>query len=362
MPSDSSASETFSGNATFRAGAIDGLLITPDAPDDRYQFFDSLRMSILSSLQLADPSAQLGPAVFVRSIRPREAAAQFGDPTLVYDVDLQNPTQWEGRLVFAAQHGTGGWAVPMPGGQASQAVKALIDGGHGDFPFATVYPGTRIISCAVEGAAAGDKTLKLALPATSRTISLSDLAAVLELVRAEGLITPNVCPPGVWSDPAGYVPGVETERLLQWCVASEMRAQFRPILAEREQVTAVGRIDICLTDPATTDPSAQFPAVVELKALRSKFSSGNPVSERSNVAAVASGMRQAKAYRVKKKALLGILACFDLRQAKDDILAHATVQKAQTRYYDDQMGVTILPIYGSPDDAQDELATNVTVA
>src|SRR5690606_13597279 len=117
-----------------------------------------------------------------------------------------------------------------------------------------------------------------------------------------------------------------------------------------------GRIDICLTDPNAVAPAERHPAVVELKALRSRSSSGEAISERQNLAAVAGGMRQAKSYRVTKKAIVGVLACFDLRQTKTDLLGNETVKKALVRYYDDRMAVTLLPIYGLPEDAQEEVA------
>jgi hypothetical protein len=81
------------------------------------------------------------------------------------------------------------------------------------------------------------------------------------------------------------------------------------------------------------------------------------VTDRSNVAAIVSGMRQAKAYRVKKDAALGVLACFDLRKTKADLLTYAAAVKAQTRYFDPQMSMTMLPLYGLPEDAQEEVAT-----
>jgi hypothetical protein len=357
MPSDS-VSPGFIHDAAFRAGAVEGLLALPQASDDRLQFFEALRMSVLASLQEVDPDSSLSPTIFVRSLRPRETAAEFGTPTRVFDIEFRDPKQWQGQLVFTAQHGSGGWSVPLPGGDLTQAVKRLIDKGLGELPIATVYPRKRIISCAADGAAADGLTLKLGLPIDTRSISLQDIEEVLEIIRKDGLITPAVCPPNLWNDPEHYVPSEQVERLLQWCVASEMRAHFRPILAEREQIATVGRIDICLTDPSSVEQEKRHPAVVELKVLRSKTSNGEAVNERSNLAAVVSGMRQAKAYRVIKKAALGVLACFDLRREKNDVLSNATPLKAHGRYFDDRMAVTVLRIYGVPEHAQEEVAAN----
>lgn len=357
MPSDKAETSPFTSDSAFRSGATEGLLLVAEAPNDRLQFFESLRMSVLSSLEKPiAPANPPPPTIFVRALRPREAASKFGAASIVTDIELRNPAQWAGKLVFTAQHGTGGWAVPMPGDDLNQAMEMLIEHGHGDDPIATLYADIRVISCAVGGAVADEQSMKLALPDAPRPITLGDIHDVLQLVRREGLMTPSVCPPNLWSDPASYLPSTETERLLQWCVAAEMRAHFRPVLAEREQITAVGRIDICLTNPHAKTAEARHPAVIELKALRSKSSTGTAVTERSNIAAIASGLRQAKAYRVTKKAILGVLACFDLRQKKTALLENDIVKKARGRYSDDRMAVSLLPIYGQPEDAQEEVA------
>ena len=345
----------FPAGPTLRDGAAEGLLLRPEAPDDRFEFVEALRMGVLASLELASSIDGRPTSVFVLSHRPREVAVAFGAASRVYDLDLNGPEQWEGMLVFAARQATNGWAVPMPAGGLQGALDLLIAHGQGDAALAVVYPSKRTLSFSAEGATTNSASLRLALPAGTKTVTLKDLTEILEVLRTEALVTPAVCPPILWADAANYVPSTETERLLQWCVASELRAHFRPMLAEREQVTPIGRIDICLTD-LRAGATLRHPAVIELKALRSKSSSGKKVDERDSVAAVAGGLRQAKAYRVKKQAGVGLLACFDLRQAKTDLLAHETVKRAHGRYFDSCMAVSILPIFGAPADAQDEIA------
>lgn len=231
MPSESDKNPpAFANDAVFIEGAAAGLLRTSDAPNDRYRFFEAVRMSVLESLSRTSVESPTSPAIFVRSLRPREAASHFGTPTFVFDLDLRDASQWSGRLLFTAQHGTGGWAVEMPGADLGNAFNALIEASFGEDPIAVVYPQDRVISCAVEGASAGAATLRLSLPPAARDISLKDLIEVLEILRQEGLMTPAVCPPTLWKNPGKYIPSTETERLLQWCVASEMRLISGPYL------------------------------------------------------------------------------------------------------------------------------------
>lgn len=355
MPQHSEFSDNLVADDAFRVGSAEGLIAAPDAPDARFEFFDAIRSSVLASFETG-PELTPDVGLFVRALRPREAALKFGSPTVVRDLDLRPASQWQGRLVFAAQHGTGGWSVPILGGDLNQCITNLIDMGFGDEPAAVVYPHRKVISCSLDGLASTGASLKLTLPRYTRQLSLQDIKEVIGIIRSEGLLTPAVCPPNLWSDPANYVPSTETERLLQWCVASEMRAHFRPIIAEREQITAVGRIDICLTNPLEAQGAARYPAIVELKALRSRTSGGISVSERSNLASIIGGLRQAKAYRKKKEAGLGVLTCFDLRKDKTDLLAHETVVRARSRYEDSSLSVLMMPLYGDPQDAQEELA------
>ncbi|TPM45633.1 hypothetical protein FJ951_17540 [Mesorhizobium sp. B2-2-3] len=356
MPLDKSFVDGLLEDVAFRAGAAQGLMRSADAPDKQSEFFENVRNTLLRSLEI-DVEEVWAPALFVLAETPRVTAGKYGQPTKLQDLDLQSPQQWSGKLVFAAQHGSNGWAVPIPEGSVAGAVNALISGGDGHHPAVTFYPEKRVLGCSATGVGSEEKTLRLSLPKASRQVTLNDLREVMELVRQEGLLIPDICPPQVWQKPNGYVPGPETERVLQWCLAAEMRGYFRPILIQREQAVNVGRIDILFTDP-TAQPNARHPAVVEVKVLRSFGSTELPISPSTNLYSLVKGMGQAKAYRRVKKAKLGALAVFDLRKIKTDLLASAFVQKAADRFYDEQMETIMLPMYGVVEHAQAEMAAN----
>lgn len=345
----------FLSDKLFREGAAEGLRRVTDAPDATSEFFENVRSNLLKSLEL-DSEEPLKPAIFVLVAVPRQIASLYGTPAKIHDVELQGSNQWAGKLIFAAKHGTAGWAVPLIGNSVPDTIQAILAKSHGEHPAAVFYPEKRIISCAANGLAADSPSVRLSLPKNARELTMDELKRVMELVRQEGLITPSVCPPNVWSVPANYIPATETETQLQWCLAAEMRGYFRPLLVEREQVVSVGRIDICFTDLNAYGPEERHPAVVEVKVLRSYGSGKSPISEQTNIFALIRGMGQAKSYRVKKQAKLGALACFDLRKVKAPIIEHEAVQKATERYYDDRMATVMLPLYGIAEDAQDEIA------
>lgn len=354
MPLDNNFVDGLLADTAFKAGAVQGLMRSADAPDKQSKFFENVRDTLLKSLEI-DVEVVWAPALFVLAETPRVMAAKYGQPTKLQDLDLQSPQQWSGKLVFAAQHGSNGWAVPIPEGTVTGAVNALIAAGDGQHPTVTFYPEKRVLGCAATGVGSEEQTLRLSLPKASRPVTLKDLREVMELVRQEGLLIPDICPPQVWQKANKYIPGPETERVLQWCLAAEMRGYFRPLIIQREQAVIVGRIDILFTDP-TAQPDGRHPAVIEVKVLRSFGSTELPIATTTNLYSLVKGMGQAKAYRKVKKAKLGALAVFDLRQTKTDILASDQVQQAANRFYDDQMETIMLPMYGVVEHAQAEIA------
>jgi len=342
----------------YLAGAGEGLKSAPYQASEELQFFDQVRKTVLASLDIGELEEGALPAVFVRCARPRQQATVFEGAEKRTDLDLQNSKCWAGQLILAAPHGSSGWAVPLIDGTVDATVARLIRVGLGEVPLAVVYPQARQLSCHFDGALGDTASVRVELPANRRTVTIPEIVQVLQEQRVNCLLTPQVGPPGLWNDGDKYIPGEQAERLIQWIVTSELRSHFRPVIADIEQVTAVGRIDICLTDPDRVRGEPLHPAVIELKALRSRTSTNAPVSNRTNIAAVVSGHRQAKAYRKIKQATFGVLACYDMRLAKTDLNAECAVVKARRMYFDGAMECAILPIYGDTADAQHELAAD----
>src|SRR5437870_727341 len=118
--------EQLIGEAAYRAGGAAGLAAASADDDPTLRFFDNLRRATLESIDRAD---QLGaiPTVFVLSDGPARVNARKVDPnaTRLIDINLRQPQEWEGKLVFTAAHATGGWAVPLPEASADAAIDLL---------------------------------------------------------------------------------------------------------------------------------------------------------------------------------------------------------------------------------------------
>lgn len=347
------------GDAAYREGGAVGLAAASVDGVPALRFFDNLRRAALESF---DRSASVGatPTVFVLSEQRARIDARKVDPAAarLTDINLRQPGEWEGRLVFTAPHGTGGWATPLPCGSADAAIDLLEQHGFGHLPVAIIYPQTRALSCYQEGGVSEKAPIRLDLPARSRPVTIADIFEVLEDVRRNSLLTPQIGPPGFWSKPEVYQPGPEAERQIQWVVAAQLRSSFRPMIVDTEQVVPEGRIDIVVTNPAPTPDNPLHPAVVELKALKSKSHTGAAFADTKNVKAVIKGLRQAKSYREAKQARFSVLGCFDMRQDKTDIMGVNVCVLARNRYLtDDRVRAFVFPLFGTTDDAQEATAT-----
>jgi hypothetical protein len=347
-------SDEFLRDVSYREGAAAGLSHSSLDADPTLQFFDCVRGAIVASLDRALPASDTPPAVFVRSDSARLEASKMGSATRIIDIDEKTVTEWAGQIHIVAPNGTSGWRLPL-NGTVESAFDRLETAGLGHSPICIVYPADRMVSCFKEGAEDTQNAVRFRLPVTSRQVTMQALIEVIDEHRRHSLISPQVCPPDFWSNPQHHLPALAAEKHIQWGVAVALRNSFRPITADVEQITPTGRIDICMTNPQPGGPV--HPAVIELKALRSKTSTGLPVSRRRNLLWMASGYRQAKAYREDKHAILGLLACFDMRADQDNLMAERVIELAKNKYFDDNMAARIFKIHGRPEAAQEEIAT-----
>jgi hypothetical protein len=308
----------------------------------------------MSSFDHGPPGADVPPSLFIKSERSRTDAFRIGEPKRILDLDQKDFTSWSGQILLVSESATAGWSLPIVGSIES-AFDLLERHGAGAEPVAVVYPARRLISCYLRGTHDERAPIRIVLPGVTRVVTMGNMIDVIDEFRKNSLMTPQVCPPDFWIEAVEHQPTEQIERYIQWGVAVALRNSFRPVQADIEQITPVGRIDICMTN-TETGANPLHPAVIELKAFRSKTSTGSPVSRRKNILWAMSGHRQAKAYRNQKKAGIGLLACFDLRRIKDDLLCDKLVQASRTKYFDERMESQIFNVYGTPEGAQEEAA------
>ncbi len=342
--------------AFLDAGAA-GLAASSADIDPTLRFFDQVRNAALEALDRGAPDGE-AMSLIVMSASPREDAARIGKANRVADLNLHDPTHWQGKLIFAAAHGTTGWSFPLPYNDVGATFEWLEGQGFGEAPVAIAYFNNRILSCYPEGGMSDDKPINLTLPAAGKIVSMADIFEVLEDVQKNSLLTPMIGPPKFWNDPGEYIPGPEAERTIRWIVAAQLRSTFRPMQVDIEHVCRVGSVDIVITPPARPLDGPAHAAIIELKALKSFTSGKSPVSAYSNSKAVYKGHRQARAYRDTVAAELGIMAAFDLRKNKNEASNDAW-PRARERYFapdDANIDARIFPVYGTTDDAQEAAA------
>jgi hypothetical protein len=353
MPTDDS--DEFLGDVSYREGAAAGLSVSSLDSDPTLQFFDCLRNTIVTSLDRALPASGSPPAVFVRSETARLDASRLGGAARIIDIDQKTVTEWAGQILIVAPNATSGWSIPL-NGPVESAFDRLEAAGLGALPICIIYAPDRRVSCFRNGAQDDQNTIRFDLPVNSRQLTMQALIEVIDEHRRRSLLSPQVCPPDFWVNAQQHQPALAAERHIQWGVAVALRNSFRPITADLEQNIPTGRIDICMTNPQPAGGPVH-PAVIELKALRSKTSSGRSVSRHRNIMWMAEGYRQAKAYREDKHAALGLLACFDMRANQDDLMTENILQLANAKYFDGNMAAHIFKIYGQTEAAQEEVAT-----
>lgn len=345
------------GEAAFLDGAIAGLAASTLSDEDPiHGFFRAVRRTTQVSLG-HDLNVVVAPAIIVLSDNARlEACKLNSEAKKITDIDLKSPDQWQGKILFCAPHGSGGWAFPIEG-DVDAGLQFLEESEFGKHPVVVVYPEKRMLSCYPEGAIAGSQPIRLPLPSVSKPVTIANIFHVLEEARQNSLMIPASAL-DLWKDGKTYTPRDQAERRVQSLVQAWLAAHFQPILVEVEQNTRIGRIDIIFINPNAVALGQRHPAVLELKVIRSKSQNGTGYSKRSNEIALAKGLRQAKTYRKVKDAKLGVLACFDMRETKDDIMAGPFCVAARERYFKDDadLDVRLFPLYGNTEDAHEEMA------
>lgn len=340
------------GATLLARGAGLGLQLTTTEEDPALHFFELVRQVVLQSIDGSKQQLTGEPAVFVMAQRPREESA-FLDATHLPDVDLGEANRWLGRIIVAAAHGRSGFSSPLTGGTVEASLAQIAASPLATQPLAIFYPEHRMLSCYRTGAL-DEGPRRFHLPSGTKPVTVAEILKAMEDYHSESLLSPGVGSPHLWAKASDYWAGDQLEKELQWGLVIELRSTFRPIKVEPEQNSPAGRVDILFTDPHRNQPL--HPATIEVKALRSRRSSGSPVSAPVTIKHVEDGYSQAAGYRAKYGAAIGFLACFDLRKKKTNILNNSKIRAARKKYFTTQMYDVIFPLFGTASEAQKYLA------
>jgi hypothetical protein len=189
--------------------------------------------------------------------------------------------------------------------------------------------------------------------------SLAELQAALEFFHLHNVLTPTVCPVGLWEPGrAGqYVPGEHPEKSIERDLRISLSSWFRGVVrAELQDTIPIGRIDVRLLVP--DGGRLAYWAIIELKIIKSFRNAVRPtqptaVTLGENVEELCEGLRQANAFRVNRHADYGLLEVYDLRRTKgNDVFEHTDILAALQKCAADLVW-NVRDIYGSSADARE---------
>jgi hypothetical protein len=155
------------------------------------------------------------------------------------------------------------------------------------------------------------------LPMADGDISLSQIFEAIDNIYRNCLITPDAQPVAgrLWENSNKWYPIRDAEGRIQLALKAGLVTAFPYCAVRHEQASVPGRVDLEIeeSDPIDRGVTVRH-AVLELKVLRSFGSTGDSVSLTETIEWIASGVRQAAAYRDDKEARAAALCCFDMRK------------------------------------------------
>ena len=161
-----------------------------------------------------------------------------------------------------------------------------------------------------------DQPTNMELKPLEGSVNPGDVFSAINQVYNQCFITPGGLPQGVslWEDPSHFAVLQNAEALVQSHLKAGLVMRFPFCTVRHEQTQVTGRTDLEIEQPDPLDRSQVTRyAIMELKVLRSFWSTGSTVSETHTKGWITDGVRQAAAYRTEKGFQWSALCCFDMR-------------------------------------------------
>lgn len=176
-------------------------------------------------------------------------------------------------------------------------------------------------------------------------VSYQDARTVIETVYVNNLVSPQNQIVSTWANPSKHWAAQDAEAVVQGLIQVALKSTFLFCEVDKEGPVHTGRFDLVLAyvDP-TTGARTNF-GVLELKALRSRGSTGNAYSTSETKKIVSDGLVQAYQYRDNLSAMWAALCCFDLRMDADDI--NECITEIAQDALDHQVSVDVWRLFNS---------------
>lgn len=168
----------------------------------------------------------------------------------------------------------------------------------------------------------------------SGDVNPNDVFGAIDTLYRECFVTPSGLPQqmNLWTNASRFRPLRNAEALLQSYLKAGLVMKFPHCKVRHEQPQLAGRTDLEIEQAVPGNPSTFVRhAIIELKVLRSYWSSGESVSAARTEEWIKEGVEQAAAYRQEKSARWSALCCFDMRTIDaGDNVCFANVQGLAT--------------------------------
>jgi hypothetical protein len=357
MPEDSPAIPGVSDSDL--ATVTRGLLLAPDIQASKLdRFFGQVQSIVESRAQGAWPNEQASNiSLFVQTAYPRAAARNLSCKP-VADLDATKEPIL-GRLFLMNGDASQGFSADLPTEDPGELLVWLEQQDFNQAPNVIVYRDSGVLIERPNGASghtSRKEKIRDKLPAATQ----EQLLEGLDRFHQRELITPTICPKGVWLSGAAskYYVADDPERSIQAHLRTFLNGWFQKTLrAECEDTNRAGRIDISLLKADATTGLSYW-AIVELKVVKSYVHTidakkvPNMVASKQNAEAIAEGLRQAHEFSRERECSPGYLEVFDLRKDKsEEILKHEVVV-TQFQALHPKPITNVRPLFGSAGDAR----------
>ncbi len=335
--------------------ALDGFVsLLPSSIDDSDKFVIEVR-SILEDRSQRSwiGESNLDVSVFLHTPYPNKTGDQLSGVPVSNLLASTRPLF--GKLFILNRDASWGRVMDLPA-DGEAMIDWLIDNDLGDNPVIFAYRASRLLLARGKGAKC-EVTRKELIRDQPPLATLQEIGEALSLFHKENLLSPSVCPSGVWeaSRASEYVPGIRPEKAIQAVLRTALFSWFRGVVhANIEDPTPVGRIDVRLLQKS--GGAWAYWAILELKVLRSSHNAtkGNvtkPVNLAANAEEIAEGIRQVDSFARHWEAI-PLLEIFDLRKdKKHDVLKHDIV-RSELKNHSPSPRCRVWPLFGSAKDAR----------
>lgn len=291
-----------------------GIGADEDVPAD-IRFVRNVARVVTRRLQVAGGQVKPGAGLSVFLLRPipPKAATTPRVPMLG-----NGETEIAGRIWFVSPVANSGRYVEPPCCDDSSIFDFVVDDlGCGALPAVVFNPRLPHPEITFFPLGLGHEETCKVVSLREEAVTLDDILAVIERVHATSFVTPDAqVQEGstVWERADQFWVRKHAEAVVQSHIKAALCGRFLTCDIRHEQTMTAGRVDLEIEQPSQVDPLAVVrPAVIEVKVLRSRGSTGRAARPDAILRWIARGVRQVAAYRANRRALNGILCCFDMR-------------------------------------------------